>query len=288
MLTILKAMHRNVSVADTGFARHVHACNNAHLPGHRTPLLIDDVQVGWLTPPVVMALRGRADILVDPHGLTLTNPAALPEIAKDLSRRGLYRWRGEAFDVKADVDSPAVAEIDRGALPSFGIQAQGVHVNGIVSRPDGLHLWVARRAKDKALDPGKLDHVVAGGVPAGLGPLETLIKEAGEEASIPAELAAKAVPVATIRYTMERPEGLRRDVLACYDLELPLEFTPQAADGEVEAFELWPIARVAEAVRATNDFKFNVNLVLIDLFIRRGLIGGAVATVLRKGLAAGM
>ena len=65
---------------------------------------------------------------------------------------------------------------------------------------------------------------------------------------------------------MERPEGLRRDLLHCYDLDLPEDFVPRAADGEVESFELWPIARVLQTVRDTDDFKFNVNLVLIDLF----------------------
>ena len=60
--------------------------------------------------------------------------------------------------------------------------------------------------------------------------------------------------------------------------------SPQAADGEVEAFELWPIARVLETVRDTDDFKFNVNLVLIDLFIRLGLIAEPEASALRAKL----
>ena len=38
-------------------------------------------------------------------------------------------------------------------------------------------------------------------------------------------------------------------------------------------------------MRDTGDFKFNVNLVLIDLFIRQGLIAGAEAESLRAGLA---
>ena len=165
-----------------------------------------------------------------------------------------------------------MAKIDRGALPSFGIQAAGVHVNGLVGRRDGLHLWVARRARDKHLDPGKLDNIVAGGVPAGLDLMETLIKEAAEEAAIPPDLAAAAVQVGVIEYAMERPEGLRRDILYCYDLSLPEDFAPAATDGEVEAFELWPISRAVETVRETDDFKFNVALVLIDLFLRLGLI----------------
>ena len=86
---------------------------------------------------------------------------------------------------------------------------------------------------------------------------------------------------------MERSEGLRRDRLHCYDLDLPADFIPHAADGEVEAFELWPIARVVQRVRDTQDFKFNVNLVLIDLFLRQGLIAGPESEELRAGLRDG-
>ena len=71
---------------------------------------------------------------------------------------------------------------------------------------------------------------------------------------------------------MERPEGLRRDRLQCYDLHLPECFTPRPVDGEVASFELWPMAKVVQTVHDTDQFKFNVNLVLIDLFVRLGLI----------------
>jgi 8-oxo-dGTP pyrophosphatase MutT (NUDIX family) len=265
----------------TGFQRHVRACNNAGLPGERLPFLIGDQQVGWVAARIASALEGMPAIACAGDRVTLTDPAALPGIARDLSEGGLYRWRDEAFDVRVRPDGPALTRIDRGAIPSFGIQAVGVHVNGLVHRTNGLHLWVARRARDKLLDPGKLDHIVAGGIPAGLGPAETLVKEAGEEAAIPPELAATSVHTGVISYAMERPEGLRRDRLHCYDLMLPEDFTPEAADGEVEAFELWPLPRVVQTVRDTDDFKFNVNLVLIDLFIRLGLIAATEATGLR-------
>jgi 8-oxo-dGTP pyrophosphatase MutT (NUDIX family) len=239
---------------EAGFLRHVRACNQAELPGERLAFRIGAVQVGWVKRDLAAKL------------------AAFPAIARRLADGGCYRWRSEAFDIRAEADGPVLARLDRGALPSFGVLAMGVHVNGLVRLADGLHVWVARRAADKALDPGKLDHIVAGGVPAGLTPAETLVKEAAEEAAIPASLARRAVPVATIAYAMERPEGLRRDLLYCYDLELPADFCPRAADGEVEAFELWPIGRVIRTVRDSDAFKFNVNLVLIDLFERLGLI----------------
>ena len=257
---------------DEGYARHVRACNNAALPGERLPFRIGAALVGWVKPDLATRLAAFPEISAAPDGVTLTDAAALPAIARRLSDAGCFRWRQEAFDIRAEPDGPVLARLDRGALPSFGVLAMGVHLNGLVRRTDGLHVWVARRAANKLLDPSKLDHIVAGGVPAGLSPAETLVKEAEEEAAIPASLANQAVQVATITYAMERPEGLRRDLLYCYDLELPEDFSPHAADGEVEAFELWPIAHVMRTVRDTDAFKFNVNLVLIDLFQRRGLI----------------
>ena len=85
---------------------------------------------------------------------------------------------------------------------------------------------------------------------------------------------------------MERPEGLRRDRLYCYDLDLPEDFVPHAADGEVESFELWPATRVVAAMRDTDDFKFNVPLVLIDCCVRHGLLAGPAAATLRAALDA--
>ncbi len=262
--------------------RHVAACHNAELPGRRMPLLLGTEQVGWVLPEVASALAGLGAAL-GPGGVTLA-AAELDGMARQLMTQGRFRWRGEAFDVRAVADGPVLAQIDRGALPAFGVWAEGVHLNGLVQRADGPWLWVARRAADKLLDPGKLDHLVAGGVPAGLSPWATLAKEADEEAAVPATLIAQAVPVALLSYAMERPEGLRRDRLHCYDLILPDEFVPHPRDGEVEAFELWPLPAVLEEVRRADAFKFNVNLVLIDLFLRHAMLGAAESQRLRAAL----
>ncbi len=283
------------SQSEQGFLRHIAACNRASLPGGRVAFRIGPdraraEQVGWMAPGIAAAMAEFAGVEIAGDGVTLTAPASLPAINRALADRGLMRWRGEAFDVRAHPDGTVLAQIDRGALPAFGIAAEGVHVNGLVGepgRPQALRLWVGRRAASKELDPDKLDHIVAGGIPAGLGPEETLIKEAAEEAAIPAELAAQARKVALLSYAMDRPEGLRRDRLHCFDLLLPEDFTPQPMDGEVSAFELWPLPKVMDAVRDTDAFKFNVNLVLIDLFLRLGMITGAAGTRLRAALQAG-
>ncbi len=269
-----------------GFLRHVAACNNARLPGGRTALLIGEAVVGWLAADVAAALIGLPGIAATADGMRLRDGGALVGIARALSAKGMVRWRGEDFDVRAVPSGAVLGRIDRGGLPVLGIAAEGVHVNGLVERADGLHLWVGRRARDKALDPGKLDHIVAGGIPAGLSPVETLVKEAAEEAAIPPELAGTARPVGMISYAMERPEGLRRDRLHCFDLLLPAGFEPRPNDGEVEAFELWPMARAVATVRDTDGFKFNVNLVLIDLFLRTRAVAGAEAEGLRQAMKA--
>ena len=256
--------------------RHVAACNNAILPGERVPVLLGGAVAGYLDPRLTRAVVRLGGRVV--AGGVAVEPGALAEMGRALAEAGHFRWRGEAFDVRAAAEGPVLAVLDRGALPAFGVRAVGVHLNGLVRDGDGWRLWVARRARDKLLDPGKLDHLVAGGVAAGYGPWETLLKEAGEEAGMAAPLLAGARQVATIDYAMQRAEGLRRDHLVCYDVELPASFVPEARDGEVEGFELWPLAAAVERVRETEDFKFNVSLVLIDLFERLGLVAPAART----------
>ena len=262
---------------------HIAACHTAELPGGRLPLYAGMDLIGYLKPDFAAGLaaiepgvRLGAD-RVDMH------PALLPRLNELAAAMGIPT-RAENFDVKADAEGPSLGLLDRGALPRFGVIGVGVHLNGLVRRADGLHLWVAKRAGNKKLDPGKLDHLVAGGVPAGYPPFAALLKEAEEEAGLPEAMAAQARQVAVFKYNMERPEGLRRDVLYAYDLELPTDFAPHPMDGEVESFALWPLARVAEVLSRTDAFKFNVALVLIDLLLREGFYTGADAAKLRAAL----
>lgn len=259
--------------------RHIAACNNTDLPGGRVGWSIGGDPVGWLDPAAAALIRG-AGFVADGPGLSLAphlpDPAArsavLADAAGRLARAGLCRIRGEAFDLRAAPDAAPLAVLDRGAIPVFGVAAQGVHLNGLVRRRDGLHVWVGVRAADKAVAPGKLDNLVAGGLSAGLTPMACLIKEAGEEAAIPPDLAARAQPVGRLGYVMAPPEGLRRDILHVFDLDLPEDFVPVPDGEEVARFDLWPAARLLATVRDTEDVKFNVALVLIDLFLREGLL----------------
>jgi thiamine pyrophosphokinase len=281
----------------TGFMRHIEACNNLRSPAGLIPFRIMGEQVGWLQPDLARWLAYRPQHFhFDASGVALSaglrsiarRDAALADAVQGLAKAGHLRVRDEPFDVRATPEGPVLARLDRGAIPAFGIQAQGVHLNGLVRRADGLHIWLGFRSRTKAVAPGQWDNIVAGGTPAGLDAVETLAKEAGEEAGLPPEMVAQARPVARLSYNMQQPDGgLRRDILRVFDLELPEDFTPVPHDDEVEHFELWPAPRVLELVRDTDTVKFNVNLVLIDLFLREGMIdtssseGRALVTALR-------
>jgi 8-oxo-dGTP pyrophosphatase MutT (NUDIX family) len=262
---------------------HIAACQTANLPGERLKFFIGDAHAGYVKPDFAALLAGLSPAIRVLEGRVVLAGDAAGQLNGIAVAAGC-RVRHEDFDVRETADGPVLAVLDRGALPDFGVIGVGVHVNGLVQRPDGWHLWVGKRAADKKLDPGKLDNLVGGGVSAGMDAFETLVKEAAEEAALPEALSRTARQMACFAYNMERPEGLRRDVVFAYDLLLPADFTPRPADGEVESFALWPLPQVFEAVCRTDDFKFNVNLVLIDLFIRFGLVTGAEAAGLRAAL----
>ncbi len=234
-----------------GFLRHIEACNRAE-PGDYLPFTIGGAAVG----------RVRHDIA---HRL-----AEFPDLfAVGLREVALHPG---FTDFAARFTDPPLAALDRGAVATLGVRAYGVHVNGFVRKPGGLHLWIGLRAKDKLVAPGKLDNLVAGGQPIGLSLTQNLIKECAEEADIAQPLALTAHGVGAITYAMAVPEGLRADTLFVYDLALDASFVPRNTDGELESFSLMSVDAVAERVRATDDFKFNVNLVIIDFLIRRGVI----------------
>jgi len=199
--------------------------------------------------------------------------AAMADVLAELRVEGrINGWRDELFRVAADFGAPPFLKMERAGAPLFGVTSYGVHVNGFVREGKDLSMWVGRRSPSKPNYPNMLDNVCAGAVAFGMGARETLIKEAQEEASIPAAVASQAKPVGAIRYCCEGDGGLRPDVLFVYDLELSADFKPKPGDGEIAEYMLWPIDKVAARVRDSFDFKFNCNLVVIDFLIRHGLI----------------
>lgn len=188
------------------------------------------------------------------------------------SRHQLTGWRDEYYSVSRSFASKRLFLLERAALSYLGITGYGVHINGYVRKADGIHMWVAKRSKNKPTSPGKLDQIAAGGQPYDIGLLENVIKECEEEASIPRALAKQAQPVSAISYRYDLAVGLRPDVIFNYDLCLPEDFVPQVNDDEVESFECYPMPELLDLITHSRQFKFNSAVVVIDFAIRHGLI----------------
>jgi 8-oxo-dGTP pyrophosphatase MutT (NUDIX family) len=283
------------------FLSHIHACNRWR-PADFQPFVVAGERLGWARRGFARALAGLGDdfALVDdaldwraaPAGFD-ARTGAFMALSADLERRGLLsHLHGERYPVLTDAGEPRML-IDRAVAPYFGIRAFGQHVNGFVRRADGLYLWIARRSRSRRVEPGKLDHIVAGGLPWGIDLADNLRKECWEEASLPADVADRARAVGIVSYCRDSEPGLKPDTIYCYDLELPEHITPRCNDDEVESFRLLPAAEVMAIVDTTDDFKLNCNLVIIDFLIRHGLLTPAhpdylaIASGLRAALPSG-
>jgi 8-oxo-dGTP pyrophosphatase MutT (NUDIX family) len=188
---------------------------------------------------------------------------------------------GEMYPVAGAADPTPLLQVDRSAVAWFGVRSFGVHLNGYARSGGDLCAWIAVRARGKRTFPGHLDNIVAGGQSIGFTPQQTLVKECGEEAGLPADLAARAVPIGTISYVQQDRLSLKSDTLACFDLELPAAFMPRCADGEVEEFALWPAAKVAESLCDGTPWKPNSGLVMLDFLLRFGCLDAELPTAQR-------
>jgi len=262
------------------FRDHIVSCNNFD-PARVVPLFAGHQRVGLVRRDNAAALRRFPDVFAvadDRVGLLARGDVAAVSRAVDavvdglLAEKRIPKSRNETFDVAPRWRAPVVFRLDRGAVPFFGTRAYGVHLNGYLWKAGTLHLWVGRRAPDKRVAPDKLDNLVAGGIGNGHGLEETLLKEGEEEASIPRSLTSRAVPAGAVSYRMQNELGIRDDVLFAFDLEMPADFVPKNQDGEIVHFELMPASAVLDRVRTGDDFKFNVNLVILDFALRHGLL----------------
>ncbi|KAI1269349.1 hypothetical protein F5Y18DRAFT_414389 [Xylariaceae sp. FL1019] len=178
--------------------------------------------------------------------------------------------------------------IERYAASLFGITLQGAHMiafvrsrateddSGVISG-----LWIPRRAANIWSSPNMLDATVAGGITADLSPLETIIKEAGEEASISPELVRTRikstgmltyVSVTSAKHGWPGESGLViPDMVYTYEIELPNDVEPKPHDGEVGSFRLMNVGDVQSALLA-GEFKPDAAIVVVDFLIRHGVI----------------
>ena len=262
------------------FADRIRHCNS-YDPARVMPLCAGEIRIGWLRRDNAALLKRHGDVFaVNDDGTVLKAAGdsdavsrAVDGVVERLVAEGrVPKWRNETFDVASHWGATPIFRLDRGAVPFFGVRAYGIHLNGYRRDASGYSLWIGRRAKNKQVAPGKLDNIVAGGIGNGYGAAATLAKEAEEEAAIGPDLISRAIPAGALTYRMETKLGIRDDVMFVYDLELPPDFVPVNTDGEIAQFELMPLERILERIRTTAEFKFNVNLVILDFAVRHGVL----------------
>ncbi|EPS32608.1 hypothetical protein POX_d05232 [Penicillium oxalicum] len=190
----------------------------------------------------------------------------------------LKGWRNEKYPLYGP-GGEFLLEMERCATPLFGIVSYGAHMTGYVEDSTGLKFWVPRRAKTKQTYPSMLDNTVAGGMSTGEIPFECIVREAMEEASLPEDIVrASVLPVGCVTYTHVRDSraggetGLvQPEVEYVYDLKLDPSVVPKPCDDEVEEFNLLTVSEVKDAL-ARGEFKPNCSIIMIDFFIRHGIL----------------
>lgn len=248
------------------------------------PFSVGGERVGWIRRDDVPLLQrwpelfdcGSERIALSPAlDSAERRSAALDQVSRALADCGrLTGWRDERYAIRNAFDAPPLALIERAASRFFGTLTFGVHANGIVASDSAPRLWIARRSLSKAVDPGKFDNVVGGGIGWGYGIVETLVKECWEESGIAAELAGRATPGRRIDLLAEIPEGVQAEQLFVYDLPLPASFTPSNQDGEVSEHHLVTI-KVALELIAQAQMTVDASLVTLDWLLRAGQVQAA-------------
>jgi 8-oxo-dGTP pyrophosphatase MutT (NUDIX family) len=242
-------------------------------PRHWLPVVIAGCEVGIASPEVAsfLATSTQHFRLLDDRLLLLDDgldPAArgaqLQEAALRLRDAGLLRgWRNERLDVRSDPGAPPLAVIERAACRTLGLATTAVHLNAFAA---GGGIWVARRAAHKQIDPGLLDNLVGGMVPAGEDEATALAREAMEEAGL--DIAGWPLRGGgRIRFTRPVPEGFQVEDVQVFDATVPPAAQPRNLDGEVSEIACWPLPRVVEALEA-DAFTLEAALVTIDGLLR--------------------
>ena len=213
-----------------------------------------------------------------PRALALRLPAPardarLAQIHARLRADGLIvGWRDEPYPLR-DRRGGEHGTLERAASRFWGMLTLGAHCNGYVADASGrpTHLWIARRSLTKPTDPGRLDNLIGGGVPAGQSPREAVVREGWEEAGLAPRQMAGLATGGLVDLECDIPEGRQHERLHVFDLALPAGLVPRNIDGEVAEHRLMPVAE-ALARAAAGELTTDAALATLDFAVRHGLV----------------
>jgi len=189
----------------------------------------------------------------------------LADLAAALFKAGcLPRWRGELLDVWADGQS--IAALERSAVRALGTVTRAVHLNAWSM--DG-NLWIARRALDKATDPGMWDTLVGGLVGFGEGDDLALVRESAEEAGLAESVLATRTSIRLIGRMQRRlPEGYQCEDVLTSECVLSPDVVPTNQDGEVMEIVCLPPKTVVQMLR-DGQFTVEAGIVIAEELLQR-------------------
>ncbi|KAK0734627.1 thiamine pyrophosphokinase [Lasiosphaeria miniovina] len=267
------------------YAREVSAIYKFHVEGCSSVL-------GFMLPSIVQDFQWSSAWKVDHQRKTvLLCGASVGERDENMARtlaaerqrshfKVLTGWRDELYPVYGP-DHDVLVNVERAASPLFGVVTYGVQMTAYVKTDLGLQVWVPRRAATKQTYPGMLDDTVGGGISSGDAPFASVVREAAEEASFPADYVARnarccgLVSYFDVRDQRAAPGTetglLQPECMYVYDLEVPPDLVPRPNDNEAEDFRLLRLPELCAALRS-GEFKTNCALVLIDFFVRHGIV----------------
>lgn len=190
--------------------------------------------------------------------------------------KGFDRAVSECFRI---IGAQLPIHINRTASAIFGTAVQGVHMVVYKHTEDQMKIWVPSRPSTAFSFPGLLDSAVGGGVQAAQSPMQAVIQEADEEASLPGEYLKNHMrscgALTYMSYTDDRTgyeNGLMvPEVVYVYELEIPSEMELKPKDDEVERYTLMDVDEIAQSLK-TRQFKPSSAAVMVDFLIRHGII----------------
>lgn len=166
-------------------------------------------------------------------------------------------------------------QLERSGCQLFSFLTFGAHLTAYVIKDDEYHFWVPRRSPTKQTYPSMLDNTVGGGITAGESARQTIIRECFEEASLPEGVVLRGLKsTGLISYVHKNSDGwVSPEVQYIYDLRLSSDIIPKSNDGESIDYTLMSFDQLRTSLLDfSHEWKPNCALVLIDFFIRHGLI----------------
>ena len=221
----------------------------------RAALVFNDDAVGSIAHPLAVQLCGhRLPVRFDPAGDSvrlLGDPTrSLAEIAAWLrEHEHAAPWRDELIAVTTK-SGRRIGCVERAVVRNLGISTQAVQLHGQAAKTN-LY-WLQQRAFDKATDPGRWDTLIGGLVADGETPLQTLGREALEEAGLRINDLASLKSCGS--FTQRRPvhdagtHGYMVETLHALRCVVPAACEPSNMDGEVARFDRFDRYQIVEAI----------------------------------------